>query len=159
VFSAVSDNAVRLPTVRIETLRRLALLFDSAFRVPGTRFRFGLDPLLGLIPGLGELASPALSLLILWQGARLRVPKVVLVRMVLNALIDAGVGTIPVIGDIFDFAWKSNDMNLGLLERHARPGAVASAGDWLFVSVCVLVLVGLALLPLLVILWIGRKLV
>src|SRR5262245_42444212 len=98
-----------------ETLRRLATLLDSAFRLPGTRYTFGLDPLLGLIPGLGDLASPALSVLILWQGARLRVPKVVLARMVLNALIDAGVGSIPVMGDIFDFAWKSNDMNLGLL--------------------------------------------
>ena len=145
--------------MRIETLRRWADLLDSAFRVPGTRFRFGLDPIIGLIPGLGDMVSPVMALLILWYGVRVRVPKVVLARMVFNALIDAGVGAIPVLGDAFDFAWKSNDWNLALLERHARPGTRASAGDWLFVSLCALVLFGLALLPVLVIVWIGRKLV
>jgi len=140
-------------------LRRWADLLDSAFRVPGTRFRFGLDPIIGLIPGLGDMVSPVMALLILSYGVRVRVPKVVLARMVLNALIDAGVGAIPVLGDAFDFAWKSNDWNLALLERHARPGTRASAGDWLFVSLCALVLFGLALLPVLVIVWIGRKLV
>jgi len=145
--------------MRIETLRRWADLLDSAFRVPGTRFRFGLDPIIGLIPGLGDMVSPVMALLILSYGVRVRVPKVVLARMVLNALIDAGVGAVPVLGDAFDFAWKSNDWNLALLERHARPGTRASAGDWLFVSLCALVLFGLALLPVLVIVWIGRNLV
>src|SRR5436190_11305361 len=98
--------------MRTETLQRWAALLDSAFRVPGTRITFGLDPLIGLIPGLGDMASPVLAVLILWQGARMRVPKIVLMRMVLNALIDAGVGAIPVLGDLFDFAWKSNDWNL-----------------------------------------------
>jgi hypothetical protein len=144
--------------MRTETLQRWAVLLDSAFRVPGTRITFGLDPLIGLIPGLGDMASPVLAVLILWQGARMRVPKIVLTRMALNALIDGGVGAIPVLGDLFDFAWKSNDWNLALLERHARPGARASSGDWLFVAMCALVLIGLALLPLLLIVWIGRSL-
>ena len=142
----------------MERLRRLVVLFDSAFRIPGTRITFGLDPILGLLPGLGDMASPVLALLLIWQGARLRVPNVVLARMVLNAVIDAGVGVIPVLGDIFDFGWKSNDWNLALLERHARPGTQPSAADWLFVSICALVLLGLALLPVLLIVWVGRRL-
>jgi len=134
----------------LELLRRWARLFDAAFRIPGTGFRFGLDPLIGLIPGLGDLASPLLTIFILWQATRLRVPKVVLVRMVLNALIDAGVGAIPVVGDAFDFAWRSNEWNMALLERHAMPGRRATSADYLFVTLCVLVVVLAALLPVLV---------
>jgi hypothetical protein len=143
----------------LAALRRWARLFDSAFRVPGTRFSFGLDPLIGLVPGLGDLMSPALTLLILWQAAAMRVPRIVLVRMVVNAIIDAGIGAIPLVGDLFDFAWKANDWNLKLLERHAIAGARATSGDWLFVSVCLLVVVAAAFVPLIVILWIGRRLV
>jgi hypothetical protein len=142
-----------------ERLRRLVVLFDSAFRVPGTRIRFGIDPIIGLIPGLGDMTSPVIATLIIWQATRLRVPKIVLVRMALNALIDAGVGAIPVVGDLFDFGWKSNDWNLSLLERHARPGTQPSAGDWLFVLLCAVVLFALAMLPVLLILWIGRQLI
>jgi hypothetical protein len=145
--------------VTTETLRRLSSLFDSAFRIPGTRFRFGLDPILGLVPGLGDMASPVLALLLIWQATRRRVPKAVLTRMVINALVDAGVGAIPVAGDLFDFVWKANEWNLALLERHSRPGTRASTGDWLFLSLCALILLGLALLPVLVVLWIGRQLV
>ena len=138
-------------------LRRWTVLFDSAFRIPGTSIRFGLDPILGLLPGVGDLASPILTLLILWHAAALRVPKIVLVRMVLNAAIDAGLGVVPVVGDAFDFAWKSNDWNLALLERHAVPGSRATSADWLFVAACALAVVALALLPLLAIAWILRQ--
>jgi Domain of unknown function (DUF4112) len=148
-----------MPAMRIEDLRRWAALLDSAFRVPGTKMRFGLDPILGLIPGLGDMVSPVLALVILWHGARVKVPKVVLARMVINALIDAGVGTIPVVGDLFDFGWKSNQWNLALLEHHAQGNSQPSAGDWLFVSLCALVLFALALLPVLLVLWIGRQLI
>ncbi len=133
----------------LETLRRLARLFDAAFRVPGTEFRFGLDPLIGLIPGIGDLASPVLTVAILWQAAKRRVPKVVLLRMVLNALIDAAVGAIPIIGDAFDFAWKATEWNMALLERHAVAGRGATSGDYLFVSLCVVIVIVMALLPLL----------
>jgi len=142
-----------------ETLRRLAVLFDNAFRIPGTRFRFGLDPILGLVPGIGDMASPILALLMIWQATRQRVPKAVLARMAINALVDAGVGAIPIVGDAFDFVWKANDWNLALLERHSRAATRATAGDWLFLGVCGLVLFGLALLPVLVVLWIGRQLI
>jgi hypothetical protein len=137
----------------LELLRRWARLFDAAFRIPGTEFRFGLDPLIGLLPGIGDLATPLLTIFILWQAARMRVPKVVLIRMVLNAIIDAGVGAVPILGDAFDFAWRSNEWNMALLERHALVSRDASSGDYLFVSICVVLVVFAALLPLVILLF------
>ena len=138
----------------LETLRRWARIFDSAFRIPGTGITFGLDPILGLIPGLGDLASPIMSLLFIWHGLRLGLPRVVLARMVLNVLIDASVGAIPVVGDVFDVGWKANTWNLALLERHAIPGRRATSGDYLFVTLCALVVIGVALVPVLLV-WLG----
>jgi hypothetical protein len=141
---------------KLSSLRRLARLFDSAFRIPGTQITFGLDPLLGLLPGIGDLASPFLTLLILWHAAALRVPRIVMARMVLNAAIDAVLGAIPLAGDAFDFAWKSNEWNLALLERHAMPGTRATRGDWIFVSLCLLVVAAAALLPIVAAVWLLR---
>jgi hypothetical protein len=138
----------------MDALRRMARLFDAAFHIPGTRITFGLDPLLGLIPGIGDLASPVLTIAIIWQAWQLRVPKVVMARMALNALIDAGLGAIPIAGDVFDFAWKATEWNMALLERHAMPGRRASSFDYVFVIVCTLV-VGLAALLPIVIIWLG----
>src|SRR6187401_3634827 len=145
----------------LEVMRRWARVFDSAFRIPGTDIRFGIDPLLGLFPGLGDLASPVFSLFLLWHGARLRVPKVVLARMVLNALIDVAVGAVPVVGDLFDFAWKANTWNLALIEKHAMPGQRATSGDYVFVILCALVVGAAALIPLLLVWsllsWLDRR--
>jgi Domain of unknown function (DUF4112) len=142
----------------LDRLRRWTRLFDSAFRIPGTRITFGVDPLIGLIPGIGDLASPILTLLIVWHAAALRVPRIVLARMVLNAVIDGVVGAIPVLGDAFDFAWKANDWNLDLLERHAMPGTRASAGDWVFVTMCLALVAVAALIPLIVLVWLLKHL-
>ena len=139
-----------------DRLRRLARLFDSAFQIPGTRFRFGLDPILGLVPGIGDLAAPVFTLMILWHGFAARVPKIVLARMVLNAAIDAALGSIPIVGDAFDFVWKSSDWNLALLERHAVAGARPSAFDWLFVGACAALVALCALVPILVFVWLVR---
>ena len=136
-------------------MRRWARIFDSAFRIPGTQITFGIDPILGVFPGIGDLVSPVFSLFLLWHGAQLRVPKIVLARMVLNAAIDAGVGAIPVVGDLFDFAWKANEWNLALLEKHAMPGQRASSVDWLFVIVCCMVVILIALIPILVLYALG----
>lgn len=139
----------------LDALRRWARIFDSAFRIPGTRITFGLDPILGLVPGLGDVASPIFSLFFIWHGARLGVPKVVLARMVLNALIDTGIGAIPLVGDLFDFGWKSNTWNLALLEHHATPGRRPTSGDYLFVAICGLVVIVAALVPILLLGWLG----
>lgn len=140
----------------LELLRRWARIFDSAFRIPGTSITFGLDPIIGLIPGIGDLSSPIFSLFIIWHAAKLRVPRVVIARMVLNALIDSLVGAIPVLGDLFDFAWKASAWNLALLERHAMPGTPARRSDWIFVALCVGVVVAIALVPLAIAVWLLR---
>ncbi len=142
----------------LEVLRRWARIFDSAFQIPGTNIRFGIDPLLGFIPGIGDLASPLLSMFMVWHGFKLRVPKVVLARMVLNALIDALAGVVPVAGDLFDFGWKATQWNLALLEKHAMPGQPPTRGDYWFVIGCCVVLVGAALLPLMLLYWLGSLL-
>jgi hypothetical protein len=139
--------------MRLEALRRWAVILDSIFRVPGTSIRFGLDGIIGLIPGIGDMASPAYTALLLLEGLRLRVPAVVQARMVLNAAIDMGIGLVPLLGDIADIAWKANIRNLALLERHARPGSAPSAGDYVFVSLCLALIALIALLPIAIIIW------
>ena len=121
--------------ITLERLRWMAALLDSRFRVPGTSIRFGLDPILSLVPGLGDLTSPVFALALIVQGLRQRVPKVVLTRMMLNALIDAVIGVIPIAGTIGDVFFRANLMNLQLLERHAHPGRPPERSDYVFVFV------------------------
>ena len=138
---------------RLEFLRRLARTLDSAFAVPGTSFRFGLDPILGLIPGVGDLVSPLFTLGILFQARDLGVPRVVQLRMIFNVAIDVLTGFVPLIGDLFDFAWKANNRNMALLERHAYEEHRPSSGDWAFVAACVALLVMIAAVPFLLLGW------
>lgn len=141
-----------MPPVRatdLDALRRWATLLDSAFRVPGTSIRFGLDAIIGLIPGLGDLSAPVFAAVLIVTGFRMRVPAVVQARIVLNAAIDLVLGLVPVLGDVVDVAWKANLRNLALLERHARPGVEPARGDYVFVIVFVIVLASIALGPLL----------
>ena len=138
---------------RLELLRRVARLLDSALPVPGTSFRFGLDPILGLVPGLGDLVSPLFALGMLWQARELGVPRVIQLRMIFNVAIDTLTGFVPLIGDLFDFAWKANNRNLALLERHAYEEHKPSTGDWGFVALCVALIVVIAAVPLLLIGW------
>lgn len=137
----------------LELLRRWAVLLDSAFRVPGTRIRFGLDAIVGLLPGLGDLATPAFALLLLLHAFRMRLPSIVQARMVLNAALDVVLGLVPVLGDLADVGFKANLRNLALLERHARPGVPPSRGDYVFVIGLVIVLVFVAVAPIVLILW------
>jgi len=138
-------------------LRRWAVLLDSAFAIPGIPVRFGVDALLGLVPGVGDLATPAFTILMLGTGVRMRVPVVVLARMVLNAGIDALVGLVPIAGDLVDIGWKANLRNMELLERHAVPGTPATSGDVWFVAaaVALMALVGvIALVPLALVIYV-----
>jgi len=129
-------------TRRIEFLRRWSRLMDSAYGVPGTAIRFGWDPIVGLVPGVGDAATASFALAILYHASRLGVPRVVLARMALNTLVDLAAGLIPFAGDVADVAWKSNRMNLALLERHERPGVKPSSGDWAVVLLAVVVIGG-----------------
>jgi len=139
---------------RLELLRRVARMLDSALPVPGTSFRFGLDPILGLVPGLGDLVSPLFALGTLWHARDLGVPRVVQLRMIFNVAIDTLTGFVPLIGDLFDFAWKANNMNLALLERHAYEEHAPSRADWAFVALCVALLVVIAAVPVLLLGWV-----
>ncbi|MCC7010869.1 MAG: DUF4112 domain-containing protein [Acidobacteria bacterium] len=114
-------------------LRRWAVLLDARFRIPGTNIRFGLDPLLSLVPGLGDLASPVFALAVISHGLLLGVPKIVVARMLVNALIDAAIGAVPVAGNVADLFWRANTANLALLERFAHPGRRPTRGDYAFV--------------------------
>jgi hypothetical protein len=129
------------------------VLLDSAFRIPGTNIRFGLDAIIGLIPGIGDLSTPAFSALILLQAVRMRLPFVVLVRIVIFAAIDMLLGLVPVLGDLVDIGWKANLRNLALLERHARPGVPPTKSDYVVVILCLIVLAFIAMTPLLLIGW------
>lgn len=137
----------------LEALRKVAKVLDSAFVVPGTSYRVGLDPILGLVPGLGDLVSPFFTIGILWQARELALPRIVQLRMIFNVAIDSLVGAVPVLGDLFDFAWKANTMNLALLERHAQEERTASAGDWLFVILMVVLVVLVAVIPFVIVGW------
>jgi hypothetical protein len=108
---------------------------DEFLRVPGTKFRFGLDPIIGLFPGLGDTASAIVSALALIQAARRGVPKVLLARMSLNILINELVGIIPGIGDAFSFWFKSNTRNYRLLQEHIGQPTRSRKSDWVFVGV------------------------
>lgn len=137
----------------LDALRRWAVLLDSAFRVPGTRIRFGIDAILGLIPGIGDISTPTFAALILLQAVRMRIPFVVQARMVLNAALDMLLGLVPVAGDLVDIGWKANLRNLALLERHARPGVAPSRADYVFVIICIGLLAAIAIVPIVVIGW------
>ncbi|MGH9900300.1 MAG: DUF4112 domain-containing protein [Pyrinomonadaceae bacterium] len=127
------------------SLDQLAHLMDGLFRIPGTGWRFGLDALVGLIPGVGDTATTVVSFYLLAAGVRYRVPKVTLLRMGLNVALDYLFGAIPFVGDLFDAAWKSNRKNLELIRERATVSAGEARqgriSDWLFVGLIMLALV------------------
>ena len=131
-----------------ESLERLSWILDDLFRVPILGWRVGLDAIVGLIPGVGDTATTLASLYILGSAVRYGVPKVTLLRMGLNLGVDYVLGSVPLVGDVFDAWWKSNQMNIDLLRKRATvSGSEAREGkvsDWLFVGLIMLLLVGLA---------------
>jgi hypothetical protein len=138
---------------RMQALRSLQRLLDDAFRVPGTSLRFGWDPLIGLVPWLGDALTAVFSCAIILQSHHMGVPRVVLLRMLMNVAIDLIVGAIPFVGDVADAFWKSNAKNFALLERHAAEPVQATAGDWLFVTGVIAAVVLIAAVPLVVLYW------
>jgi Domain of unknown function (DUF4112) len=104
--------------LRLNRIRLLSHLLDEQFRLPGTKYRVGLDGLLGLIPGIGDAVGALLSAYILYEAIKLGVPRLTLARMVVNIGLDAVIGAIPLAGDVFDILWKANKKNLALLHAH-----------------------------------------
>jgi len=132
-----------------KSLERLGWLMDDLFRVPVLGWRFGLDALIGLIPAFGDTTTSLVSFYILANAVRYRVPKITLLRMGLNIAIDYVVGSLPLVGDLADAWWKSNQMNLELLRKRATVSAEQARegrlSDWLFVGGIIAVLAALAL--------------
>jgi Domain of unknown function (DUF4112) len=118
-------------------IKFVSRLLDTLFVIPGTRIRFGLEPIIGLIPILGDQATALMSAALLYRSVRHRLPKIALVRMALNILINAVVGMVPFFGNIFVLWYKPNIRNYKILERHAGQGNGVTQGDWLFVSILI----------------------
>lgn len=143
------------PNDSLRRVQLVATMLDDAIRIPGTDFRIGIDPIVGLVPGIGDLLGGAASLYIILQAARAGAPASVLLRMAANVGIDTLIGAIPVLGDVFDFGWKSNTRNARLLARHieqplgtrrastALVAAVLAGLALIAVGVSVLVVVGI----------------
>ena len=149
----VHAPATRRFVANLPWLRGWADLLDSRFRVPGTQIRFGIDPLLSLIPGLGELVSPIFAIVLIAQGLGQGVPKVVVGRMVINALVDACLGAVPIAGNVADIFWRANNENLALLERYAQPGHKPTPSDYAFVFAIAAVLGLLVAVPMFIGVW------
>lgn len=101
----------------LERLRAIARLFDQAFAIPGTRMRFGIDALFGLVPGMGDVVGALVAVYAMHVGRTLRVPAAIQLHMLGNIALDALLGTVPVFGDIFDFVFKAQTRNLALLDQ------------------------------------------
>jgi hypothetical protein len=114
-------------------LRTISWLFDDLVRIPGTNLRFGLDALIGLFPGGGDLVGGAVSVYALPIAARLGAPTPVILRMALNILIDAALGAVPLLGDLVDAGWKANRRNVELLEQYLAAPAAARRSSSVFV--------------------------
>jgi hypothetical protein len=139
---AITDEKVGLRAVdsRMAQVRAMAKMLDSAIRVPGTGIRFGLDAILGVVPGLGDTAGAIFSGYLILLGSRMGLPQSVITRMVANVAIDTIVGGIPILGDLFDVAWKSNTRNLKLLEQSVDPAYEHKPVNPLFIGAALLVL-------------------
>ena len=138
---------------RDETLRRLEILLDEAFRVPGTQIRFGIDGIIGLVPGLGDVLAGLLSLVIPLAAWMRGVPYVTLARMAVNLGIGVLIGTIPIFGDLFDIAWKPNRRNYELLQRHLGEPRRHTWRDWVFLAMLAGAIALVFAIPLLLVLW------
>src|SRR5260370_35001854 len=118
-------------------IRFVSRLLDTLFVFPGTRIRFGLEPIIGLIPILGDQATSLMSAALLYRSVQHRLPKIALVRMALNILINGVIGMVPLIGDLFVLWFKPNIRNYRILQRYAGHAGAVTKNDWLFVSILI----------------------
>jgi hypothetical protein len=132
---------------------RISRLMDDLVPIPGTSHRVGLDPVIGLIPGAGDLVSAIAGGWIILEAVRFGIPSVVLLRMGWNTAVDLAVGAIPILGDVFDVAFRSNARNLELFRRHALDPAATTAEHWTFLAGLVALVVGLLWLLWTAVVW------
>ncbi|MEM7793250.1 MAG: DUF4112 domain-containing protein [Cyanobacteria bacterium P01_C01_bin.118] len=142
----------------LQRLRGLSHVLDNAIAIPGLGYRVGLDPLIGLLPGGGDVMAGLISIYVVVEAARLGVPAATLGRMGVNILIEVLMGAIPMIGDFFDVVWKANARNVDLLERHIRNPIPSSRTDKIFAAILItgllVIVLGAAALSLLFVRWV-----
>jgi hypothetical protein len=153
------DRLEQRKQIEVEkSLDDLARYLDGLFRIPGTNWRFGLDALIGLVPNVGDTLTSFASFYILFAGVRYGVPKITLLRMAFNIAVDYLVGSIPFIGDAFDFVWKSNQQNMNLIRTRASGHGKGKTSDYVFVFglifLLIAILVGSIIVSGLILIWI-----
>lgn len=141
-----------------EHLDYIAALLDDMFRIPGTQIRFGLDALIGWIPGIGDALAGMASFLIVFAAWRRGVQAITLVRMIANVLLETGLGAIPVAGDVFHVVWKANRRNYKLLIREREQPGVNARRDWLFLALILFTALTAVAIPIAILIWILRPL-
>ncbi|MEO1691609.1 MAG: DUF4112 domain-containing protein [Cyanobacteria bacterium J06631_6] len=141
---------------KLSRLRRLSKLLDNAISIPGTKISFGLDPLIGLLPGGGDTLTGGIAAYIVVEAARMGIPRDILWKMVGNILIDSFAGTVPVVGDLFDLGWKANVKNIELLEKHLDV-TISGKPNYLFmiglVALLALIVLGFAAIAFFSVTW------
>ncbi len=143
---------------RDENLDLLSRILDTWFRIPGTNVRFGLDGIVGFIPGFGDVLGGLASCVIVLAAYFRGVPMITIARMVANLGIEVGVGLVPFFGNLFDIGWRANRRNYHLLERSLMTSRRDTARDWLFMGLLGFGLLALAMVPFLLLVWIGGSL-
>ena len=149
-------NAERRPLQLEKTktqLDQMAWLMDNCFRIPGLGWRFGIEALIGLVPGLGDIVSGVIGLVLLVRAFQFRLPKVVVARMLLNTVADLTIGSVPFFGDAFDFFWKSNTRNMALFHEYAGEPAKDTRRHWIFLGSIVIGFILLFIVVLALIFW------
>lgn len=128
VFQRMEPGELRRKQQAVTRLDTLATLMDAAFVIPGTNTRMGLAGIIGLVPGIGDLIGGAISSYIVWEARQLGVPRWLIARMMLNVMIETGVGAVPILGDMFDIMFKANLKNLALLKRYLERQGITTSG-------------------------------
>ena len=147
---------------KVNRLRRISRLLDNAISIPGTKISFGLDPILGLLPGGGDTITGGIAGYIVVEAARMGVPREILLKMVGNILIDSVAGTVPVVGDLFDVGWKANLKNMELLEKHLDIAESSNSDRLLIVGLILLIsliVLGFAAIAFFTITWFWKLII
>jgi hypothetical protein len=140
-----------------EHLDYIAALLDDIFRVPGTQIRFGLDAVIGWVPGIGDAMASIASFLIVFAAWRRGVKVITLVRMIANVLLESTVGAIPLAGDVFHIFWKANRRNYLLLIREKEQPGSSTRRDWVFLAIMLFTVIAAAGIPIAILIWILRS--
>src|ERR1700732_4224695 len=141
-----------------EHLDYIAALLDDIFRIPGTQIRFGLDALIGWVPGVGDAMTGIASFLIVFASWRRGAKAVTLTRMIANVLLETAIGAIPVAGDVFHVIWKANRRNYRLLLREREQPGANTRRDWMFLAIIFFIALAALGIPIVILVWILRSL-